>query len=138
MPSYQKILTTIGIVNVYLVAQVTLLVVFHALGLGWSILFPFHYRRFKATTKIKFIHVATIVLGLVVPTIPALLPLIHGYTITSGPFGFCVARDIVTTYFTLALPKSILMAITTSVFVILFWRLLKVIKLHNYGIMHAH
>ena len=129
MSSYQKILLTIGIVSIYLVAQFILLVVFHALGLGWSILFPFHYRRFKATRKIKFIHVATIVLGVVVPIIPALLLLIHGYTITSGPIGYCVARDIDTTYFTLALPISILMAITTSVFIILFWRLLKVIIL---------
>ncbi len=110
-------------------AQIILLVTFHALGLGWSILFPFHYRRFKISGRIKYIHVATIVLSLVVPTIPALLPLIHGYTITSGPFGFCVPRDIDTTYFTLALPTSILMAITTSVFVSLFWRLLKVTNL---------
>ena len=126
-PKSCRLLLTIGIMNVYIVAQVILLTVFHALGIGWSILFPFHYRRFKATRKIKFIHVATIVLGVVVPIIPALLLLLHGYTITSGPFGYCVARNIDTTYFTLVLPLSILMAITTSVFVILFWRILKVI-----------
>ena len=79
-----------------------------------------------------------IILGVVVPIIPALLPLIHGYTITSGPFGYCVARNKDTTYFTLVLPLSILMAITTSVFVILFWRILKVIELPNYVIMHAY
>ena len=113
------LLLTIGIVNVYIVAQVILLTVFHALGLGWSILFPFHYQRFKATRKIKFIHVATIVLSVVVPIIPALLPLIHGYTITSGPFGYCVAQNIDTTYFTLVLrPLSILMATITSVYLL--------------------
>ena len=115
--------------NIYVAAQVTLLATFHALGLGWSIFFPFHYRRFKVNERIKYIHAATLVLSLVVPAIPALLPLIHGYTVISGSSELCVVRDIDSTYYTLVLPISILMATATSVLIILFWRLFKVVVL---------
>lgn len=107
-------------------AQLTLLVTFHALSLGWSIIFPFHYRRFKVNGRIKYIHASTVALTLVLPSIPALLFAIHGYAINPGPYEFCVARNIDIGHFTIALPSSILLATTTSVFVILFWRILKV------------
>ena len=116
----------VGIVKSYAIAQITLLVTYHALSLGWSIMFPFHYRRLKVDGRIKYIHASTVTLGLVLPAIPALLLVIHGYTILPGPYEFCVSQNIHIAFFTLALPMSILLATTTSVFVILFWRILKV------------
>ena len=115
-----------GIVGVYLLVQITLLVTFHALGLCWGIMFPFHYRRFKAYDRIKYIHASTVVLGLVLPAIPALLHLIDGYTIGLGHRSVCVGRDMSLNYFFVTLPISILVAVTTSVFVILLWKIFKV------------
>ena len=89
-------------------------------------MFPFHYRRFKSSGRIKYIHASTLTLCLVLPAIPALLLVIHGYAVMPGPFEFCVPLNIDIAYFTLALPVCILMAVTTSVFIILFWRILKV------------
>ena len=118
--------TNIGIINSYVVAQVTLLVSFHALGLCWGVAFPFHYRRFKTEGRIKHIHATTVVLGLILPAIPALLHLIYGYSIAIGPISVCIVQNIGVSYFTLTLPISILMAISTSSLVILFWKLFKV------------
>ena len=116
----------IGIVSSYAIVQIILLVTFHAMGLGWSIMFPFHYRRFKTNGRIKYIHASTVALSLVLPAIPALLLTIHGYIVIPGPFEFCIPRNIDIAYFTITLPISILLATTTSIFVLLFWKILKV------------
>ena len=112
--------------NTYTFGQISLLVAFHALGLCWGIVFPFHYKRVKAEGRIKYIHVTTVVLTLVLPAIPALLHLIDGYSISLGPQAVCTGQNIAITYFITILPMSILMAMATSVLVILFWRILKV------------
>ena len=75
--------------NTYVPAQMSLLVAFHALGLCWGIVFPFHYRRFKTEGRIKYIHVITVVLTLVLPTIPTLLHFIDGYRIILGSLAVC-------------------------------------------------
>jgi hypothetical protein len=101
-------------------------VTFHALGLCWGVTFPFHYRRFKILGRIKYIHALSVVLGLILPAIPALLHLIYGYSFAIGPISACVVQDIGVSYFTLALPISILLAMASSSLVILFWKLFKV------------
>lgn len=122
----QYLQTRTGIVAVYLFLEITLLVTFHAVGLSWGIIFPFHYRRFKATGRIKYIHASTVVLGLVLPAIPALLHLIHGYTIGIDVHSTCIGRNESITYFFVILPMSILMAVSASAFVILLWKIFKV------------
>lgn len=108
-------------------AQVALLVTFHALGLCWGVAFPFHYRRFKGNGKIKYIHGVTVVFALVLPAIPALLHLIYGYSIAVGPLNVCIVRNIRVSYFTLTLPISVLLAMAASAFVVVFWKLFKVL-----------
>ena len=115
-----------GIANSYLLVQITLWGTFHALGLCWGIVFPFHYRRFKIEGRIKYIHVITVVLGLVLPAISALVPLIDGYTITPSPIDRCVGRNEIIIFFTTILPISVLMAVSSSVLIILFWIIFKV------------
>ena len=129
MTEYYAVYT--GILQVYGVMQITLLIAFHALGLCWGILFPFHYRTFKLAGRIKYIHVTSVVLALVLPAIPSLLHLISGYGIGPGPFDACVGRNSIVTFFTVILPLSILMAIATSALVIIFWKILKVRKSHE-------
>ena len=115
-----------GIVVVYLLLQIILLMTFHAAGLCWGIIFPFHYRNFKARGRIKYIHATTVVLGLVLPAIPALLHLIDGYTIGIDLLSSCIGRNKNLNYFLQTLPMSILGAVTTSVFAILLWKIFKV------------
>ena len=120
--------TNTGIVGVYLLLHITLLVTFHAVGLSWGIIFPFHYRKFKADGRIKYIHATTIVLGLVLPAIPALLHLIEGYTIGIDLRSSCNGRNKKINYSLIILPISILGAVTASVFAILLWKIFKVIS----------
>ena len=115
-----------GIANLYLLLQITLWGTFHALGLCWGIAFPFHYRRFKTEGRVKYVHVITVILGLVLPAIPALVPLIDGYTITLSPIDICGPRDVAIAYFTMILPISILIAASSTVLIILFWIIFKV------------
>ena len=112
--------------NTYTFGQISLLVAFHALGLCWGIVFPFHYKRVKAEGRIKYIHVTTVVLAFVLPAIPALLHLIEGYSIAPGSFGICFGQNKAIVYFTMILPMSILLATATSVLVISFWKIFKV------------
>ena len=118
--------THAGITNSYTFIQISLWRTFHTLGLCWSIAFPFHYRRSKTEVRIKYIHAFTVVLGLVLPAIPALLPLIDGYSIVPGPLNLCLGRNIAITYFTTILPVSILVATSMSLLVFMFWKIFKV------------
>ena len=117
-----------GITYSYLLLQVTLWGTFHALGLCWSILFPFHYRRFKTEGRIKYIHIVTLIVGLVLPAIFALVPLTDGYTISPSPIDNCIARNTATIYYTITLPISILLAASSTGLVILFWKIFKVLN----------
>ena len=74
----------------------------------------------------KYVHITTVLLALFLPTIPALLHLKHGYTMTDTPTTVCTGRDAAVTFFTLILPASILLAVATSMLVIIFWTILKV------------
>ncbi len=115
-----------GIIAIYVLLLTTLFLTFHAVGLSWGIIFPFHYRRFKAQGRIKYIHASTVVLGLVLPAIPALLHLIHGYTIGIDVHSGCIGRNESIAYFFVTLPVNILAAVTTIVFMILLWKIFKV------------
>ena len=107
--------------------QVVLFLTFHAVGLSWGIIFPFHYRRFKIHGRIKYIHASTVILGFILPAFPALLQLIDGYTIGIDLHTGCVGRSEALSYYFVTLPLSILSEVTTSVFVILLWKIFKVL-----------
>ena len=90
-----------GVAYSYLLLQITLWGTFHALGLCRGIMFPFYYRRFKTEGRIKYVHVIIVILGLVLPAISALVPLVGGYTITSSKIGdHCFGRNTAITFFT--------------------------------------
>ena len=99
---------------------------FHAFGLLRGIAFPFFYRRIKEEGTLKYIHISTVVIALVFPLVPALLHLIDGYSIAPAPISVCIGRNMAITYYSLVLPISILFAITTTIFILLSQKILKV------------
>ena len=115
-----------GIVNTYLLVQITFWGTFHTLGLTWGVVFPFHYRRFKAEGKVKYIHTATVILGLVLPAISTLVPLIDGYTVVLSSAYDCVTPNMATTFFATILPVTSLLAVSCIALVVLFRSLFKV------------
>ena len=115
-----------GIFHIYLLAQISSWILFHALGILRGIAFPFLYHKIKTEGKLKYIHITTVMIALILPLVPALLPLIDGYGVIPTSIGICVGRNIVITYFSLVLPFSILFAIASTVLIAVFWRLFKV------------
>ena len=116
----------IGFMHMYVLAQLILWTTFHALGILMGVAFPFVNRQLKVEEKTKYINALMVVTALVLPLFPSLLHLIDGYTISLAPIEFCLGRSIPTTYYTLLLPCSVLMAITTTALIIIFWKILKV------------
>ena len=121
-----------GVLNIYVVAQVTLWITFHALGIMRSVVFPFAYRQLKAEKKLVYINFSTVVAALFLPLIPSLLHLIDGYDVTMAPFEVCIGQNVPITYFTFLLPASILLAVTSTALIIIFWKIMKVIPLDIY------
>ena len=115
-----------GIGFMYGMAQLGLFVLFHAIGLCWGVVFPFHYRKFKAEGKLKYIHITTVLIALFLPLVPALLHLKEGYGIADTPTVVCQGRNVHVTFFTLILPMSAILAVATSVLVVMFWKIFKV------------
>jgi hypothetical protein len=100
--------------------------VFHAFGLLRGVAFPFFYRKIKEEGALKYIHISTVVVALVLPLVPALLHLMDGYSIVPSPVNICIGRNIAITYYSLVLPISILFATTTTILTLLLRKILKV------------
>ena len=106
--------------------QGTFWIVFHVAALFWGIRFPFHYRQFKENGYIKYIHIATIATAVLVPLVSGLAPLKDGYIPTRFPPILCAARNEDYSFYAVELPISILLTITTSLLILIFWIILKV------------
>jgi len=81
-----------------------------------GIQFPFHARSFKTTVRIKYIHIAMVIVGLVLPTLPVIVTFTAGNSSSRG-FGqmrfppilyTSLQRD--PTFYSLVLPINILIA----------------------------
>ena len=116
----------IGIVFNYALMQSTFWVLFHVAALFWGIAFPFHYRQFKDNGYLKYIHVATVAVAILLPLVSALAPLKDGYVPARFPPIVCTAANTDYTFYTLVFPISILLAISTCLLIITFWIILKV------------
>ena len=75
--SHNYYLLCTGIAFTYILAQIGLWLFFHSLGLFWSVAFPLHLRKFRAEKKLKYIHVTTVLIALLLPLVPALLHLMR-------------------------------------------------------------
>lgn len=120
-----------GFVFTYGVLQISLWVLFHAIGVFLGIVFPFFYRKIREEGKIIYVHISTAVLAIVLPAIPALLHLIDGYAIASSSVDTCTGRNGTITYFTMILPISVVLASATTMLVIIFQKILKVLIVLN-------
>ena len=117
-----------GIFHTYILVQISMWVLFHAMGILGGVGFPFKYRKFKAEGKFKYIHISTVVITIILPLVPALLLLIDGYSIIPASLDVCFGRNVDLTYFTLVLPFSILFALATTILIAMFWKIVKVMQ----------
>ena len=120
----------IGFVLHYCLLQYTVWSVMHLIFMFWSIEFPFSYRQLKISGRIRYAHVGSVVLAILIPLPAGLIHLKDGYVdslIPSLSIG-CVGLRFDYNYYTLILPLSVLVAIATCLLVLIIWTLFKVRK----------
>ena len=103
----------------------------HCFIIFWSLLFPFHYKQFRDTGRIKYAHAVIIISGLVLPAVlmatTVIVSLTVGEFILLGlPPLACLPTDKNATFYPIILPVSILMAFGVSLLVMVFYRLIQV------------
>ena len=119
----------IGIIYHYGVIQIGLWTLFFTFGIFWGIFFPFHYQKFKSANWLKYIHATTVLLSLSLPVISIVVQIKDGYQLSEAPRrAICTGRNVTHTFFGFLFPFSILSAIITTLLVLIFWKILKVLK----------
>ena len=116
----------IGIAFVYTLENICVWIMLHASFLFWGVAFPFHYRQMKVSKRLKYAHVISVVLAVIIPLPGALVPLKDGFVVTSYPALACAVRNTDVTFYTLIVPLSIFLAITAILLVFMFWKIFKV------------
>ena len=120
----------------YGLQQITMWGGLHATFLFWAVVFPFSYRQLKLSGRMRYAHIISVILAVVVP-IPAALVhlLIDGYSASFSPTITCNGRNQDVTYYTFILPSSIIMCVITCLLVAIVWTIFKVqcYKSHKLG-----
>ncbi len=99
----------------------------HCVMVFWSIGFPFHYRSYQNTHRIRYIHVAVILAGLILPGVPVGVTFATGeYTLTRFPPIVGLADNKDAPFYSFVLPVSILIAAGVSLLIMVFHEVLKV------------
>ena len=95
-----------GIVCLYTLLQIAMWWLFHTSALLWKVKFPLHARSYDNAGKTKYIHMACVIVGVVVPLLP-IVALMADYalevqsnavlqaanvTFMSGGLGFTLSR----------------------------------------------
>ena len=106
--------------------QYTVWSVIHFIFMFWSIEFPFSYRQLKISGRIRYAHVGSVVLAILIPLPAGLIHLKDGYVDSLIPAIGCVGFRFDFNYYIMILPLSVLVAITTCLLVLIIWTLFKV------------
>ncbi len=117
-----------GVMLAYSVWQVCVLIMMYIAFMFWAVLFPLSYRQLKISGKIRYAHIISVVLAVVVPLPGALIILKEGYTLTPNPPYTCIGRDADYNYYAFTLPICVICATTTCLMAIIFWTILKVVN----------
>ena len=129
----------------YTLLQTSIWWLFHTTALLWKICFPFHARSFeKSRSKIRYIHTASIIAGLVLPLTPVIAtmadhglsfqsdPLLQhnnatflssglGYNMIRFPPVLCAGVNSDVVYYTTIFPINVIVIIGLTELIFLFW-----------------
>lgn len=98
----------------------------HTTILFWAIVKPLSFRKVKLSGRMRYIHLACIVIAVVLPILSSLIPLRDGFVTVQSPSFVCFSRSSSHVYYWLVLPVSVIMTTSSSMLVVLFWILFKV------------
>ena len=133
MPFYTLFASSyVGMVFYYGLFQLAVWWFCHVVSLFWKIRFPFHARSFEATHRLKYIHIAMVIVGLVLPTLPVIVtftagnPSTRGFGLTSFPPVLCTSLQSDPSFYSLVLPINIVLANGVPLLITVFWIIHKV------------
>ena len=119
-------LDAVGFIFNYSLEQIPLWGTIHAIFLLWAVMDPLGFRQFKKLGKLRYAHIISVILAVVVPLIGPCVLLRDGYVVTSFPSLACVGRNLDVTYYTIILPASLIVATTSCLLLLFFWTIFKV------------
>ena len=117
----------VGAAYIYIFFQLDVWLLGHVIILFWGITFPFHYRSFDLSGRLKYIHIATIVVALLLPSIPVGIAFgTGGYTYDGIPPISCLPRNAAVGFYATFLPSTVLVSIGATFLTLILWKLVKV------------
>ena len=131
----------LGAVLYYSLFQLMVLWLCHILTIFWGLKFPFQAKAFQRSHRMKYLHIASVVVGLLVPFVPVVATMIQfsygkssaeavkgglGFGIVRFPPILCVGRHKDTTFYSLILPLCIILLIGITFLIFVFWIIHKV------------
>ena len=130
-----------GVVFYYSLLQLAMFWLCHVLALFWKIRFPFHSRSFQMAHRTKYVHIAAVAMGILVPFIPIIATMSQyghersaieaatgglGFGITRFPPLLCTGRHADTTFYSLILPILVILMVGMTFLLIIFWMIHRV------------
>ena len=120
----------------YVIFQMAIWWLFHTSALLWKVGFPMHARSFEKSKKMKCIHIACIIVGIVIPLVPV-IALMANYAreaksttaFVSGGLGFglgrfppilCLGGDSTVAYYSIILPINLIFFVGMTELILLF------------------
>ena len=142
-----------GMVFVYAILQSAVWWLIHTTALLWKIRYPFHARSFQVSHKTRFICIACIMSGLLIPLVPILTTMVDfsidlqtntvlqkmNVSFLSGGLGFsmyrfppilCAGKNANVVYYSAILPINIIVIVGLTELIILLWTIHKVNYFH--------
>lgn len=115
----------IGVVFIYCLVQWTFLGAIHSVITSWKETFPQNFQGLRRRDKPKLLVTLSYLLVLLLPLIPSLAHLRHGFFIQHSPPLFCSPQDSISEFVTTFVLLMILSAISISAIVLYLWTLTK-------------
>ena len=96
---------------------------FHTAVIMYGVLWPLKYKYYKENCC-KYIHAGTLLLGLVIPAIPALAAnWASGYGISVLSHYVCTVREKKLTFYGLLVPADLLLIAGVIMLIIILWNI---------------
>ena len=92
----------------------------------WSVVFPFSFRQLKISGRIRYAHIISIALAVVIPLPAGLAPLSGEVVYTSSAVVPCLGHNRDYIFYSFILPVSTILAFTVCLLLIVMWILFKV------------
>lgn len=125
-----KLCAVAGSAFYYILIQTSLLLLFYSVFLFWSVIFPFKYRYHKNNGTTKYLFVVALVVSVLYP-FSSLALLQDGFRQDNYLTNLCVAKNATHFYVVVTLPLSVIHWVSTSMLLIITWKLFKEKKEEN-------